>query len=270
MQGRGRPLLLVDIGNTSIHWAPYDGEWGLNRRLWTRAIDTFGAHYDGEIRIERSRRQPCGWPEVAVLCSGVAEATERITAELERRGLQVLLLGHSLQAAMPVRYRDPALLGQDRLANAVAAHRHTAGAAIVVDVGTAITVDVVSIDGEFLGGAIAPGPHRAWRGLMVGVHGPGFTMVDVGWLEHRPTAGVSPIGRSTQECLDAGLRVGFAGLVDRLIQEQRLDLGVEAPVLWTGGAAELLRPYSEQPGKLDELLTLRGLAAIYEASPSAP
>jgi len=265
-----RPLLLVDIGNTSIHWAPYDSEWGLSRRLWTRAIETFSAQYEGEIRVERSRRQACGWPEVAVICSVVPEATTRVTAELERRGLEVLLLGHTIEATMPVRYTDPGHLGQDRLANAVAAHAHTGGAALVVDIGTAITVDVVSSDGVFLGGAIAPGPHRAWRGLMVGVHGLGFAMVDVGWLEHRPRSGVNPIGHSTQECLDAGLRLGFAGLVDRLIQEQRLDLGLEAPVLWTGGAAELIRPYSEQPGEFDELLTLKGLAAIYETSQPCP
>jgi type III pantothenate kinase len=270
MEAQKRPLLLVDIGNTAIHWAPYDGEWGLNRRLWTRAIETFGAHYEGEIRIERSRRQPCGWPEVAVICSVVPEATARVTAELERRNMEVLLLGHSIRAAMPVRYSDPMQLGQDRLANAVGAYARVGDAAIVVDVGTAITVDAVSREGTFLGGAIAPGPHRAWRGLMVGVHGPGFTMLDVGWLEHRPRGGVNPIGHSTQECLDAGLRLGFAGLIDRLIREQRLDLGMEAPVLWTGGAAPLLRPYSDEPGEFDDLLTLRGLAAIYEASPVLP
>jgi type III pantothenate kinase len=263
------PLLLVDIGNTAIHWAPYDGEWGAGRRLWTRALETFGAQYDAEIKIERSRRQACGWPEVAVICSGVPEASERVTAELERRGLQVLLLGHSIEAQMPVRYSEPRHLGQDRLANAVAAYARVGGAAIVVDVGTAITVDVVSPDGVFLGGAIAPGPHRAWRGLMVGVHGPGFAMVDVGWLEHRPRGAAEPIGHSTQECLDAGLRVGFAGLVDRLIREQRLDLGIDAPVLWTGGAADTLRPLSDEPGELDELLTLRGLALIYGATQTA-
>lgn len=263
MSGPTPPLLLVDIGNTGIHWAPYDGEWGGNRRLWTRAIDTFGAHYDAEIRIERSRRQACGWPEVAVICSVVPEATSRVTAELERRGLEVLLLGHNIEASMPVRYYEPRQLGQDRLANAVGAFDRLRAACIAVDVGTAITVDAVSSDGVFLGGAIAPGPHRAWRGFIVGVHGPGFAMVDTGWLEHRPREDVKPIGRGTQECIDAGLRIGFAGLIDRLIEDQRAELGGGTAVIWTGGAAPLLRPHSVTPGELDELLTLRGLAAIY-------
>ena len=70
-------------------------------------------------------------------------------------------------------------------------------------------------------------------------------MVDTGWLEHRPRGDVKPIGHSTQQCLDAGLRLGFAGLIDRLIREQRRELG------------------AEEPGEFDELLTLRGLASIY-------
>ncbi len=258
------PLLLVDIGNTAIHWAPYDGEWSAGRRVWTRAIKNFGPQFDAEIKIERSRREPRGWPEAAVVCSVVPEATERMSAELERRRIPVLLLGHTLKASMPVQYHDPSQLGQDRLANAAGAFREVGGKAIVVDVGTAITVDAVSDDGEFLGGAIAPGPHRAWRGLMVGVHGPGFAMVDTAWLEHRPRSEPKPIGHNTQQCLDAGLRIGFAGLVDRLIREQRREIGEDAPVLWTGGAAPILREHSDEPGELDEILTLKGLAAIYE------
>jgi len=255
------PLLLVDIGNTAIHWALYDGEWGPGRRLWTRDIETFGAHYDSEIGMARAGSRP----EVAVICSVVPQGSERVTAELERRAIQALLLGHSIEAQMSVRYVEPTQLGQDRLANAVAAYDRVRGAVLIVDVGTAITVDVVSPDGVFLGGAIAPGPHHAWRGLMAGVHGPGFATVHPGWLE-RPYTDVKPIGHSTQECLDAGLQIGFAGLIDRLIREQRLSLGVEAPVLWTGGGAEMLRPLSDEPGELDDLLTLRGLALIYEAS----
>jgi type III pantothenate kinase len=259
------PLLLVDIGNTSIHWAPHDGEWGASRRLWTRALDTFGAEFDGEIRVERSRRRPAGWPEIAVICSVVPDASARVTAELERRGMSVLLLGTNLQSPLPVRYYDPQQLGQDRLANAAGAFEIARRAVVVVDVGTAITVDAVSDEGELLGGAIAPGPHRAWQGFIVGVHGPGFAMIDTSWLEHRPLEEVKPIGRSTQECADAGIRLGFAGLVDRLVREQRQVLGPEASVLWTGGAAPLLRPHSEEPGEFDPLLTLKGLLAIFHA-----
>jgi len=260
------PLLLVDVGNTSIHWASYDGEWRASRRLWTRAINHFGAQFDGEIGIQRSRHSPAGWPEVAVVCSVVAEASAHLTAELEGRKMEVLLLGHNLQAPMPVRYLDLHQLGQDRLANAAGAFNTVRGAVIVADVGTAITVDAVSGDGEFLGGAIAPGPHRAWQGFLTGVHAPSFAAVDTVWLEHQPLADVKPIGRSTQECVDAGVRLGFAGLIDRLVQGQRAVLGPDTPVLWTGGAAVLLRPYSEEPGEFDDLLTLRGLVAIYRAT----
>ncbi|MBM3502011.1 MAG: type III pantothenate kinase [Armatimonadetes bacterium] len=263
MDGRRRPLLLVDIGNTSIHWAPYDGEWGASRRLWTHAAESFGGQYDAGIRVERSR------PEVAVVCSGVPHATQQITDALQARGLEVLVLGHSLPATMPVRYAEPARLGQDRLANAVAAHARVGGAVIVVDVGTAITVDAVSSAGEFLGGAIAPGPQSAWAGLWAGVCRPAFAAVDADWLD-RPPARVAPIGGSTQQCLEAGLRLGFAGLVDRLVREQRLALGAEVPVLWTGGAAAVVRPHAEEAGDFDELLTLRGLALIYEASLPPP
>ena len=260
------PLLLVDVGNTSIHWAPYDGEWRASRRLWTRAMSDFGAQLDGAIGIERSQRLPAGWPQVAVVCSVVPETAAHLTAELEGRNMEVLVLGDNLQAPMPIRYYDPEQLGQDRLANAAGAFDTIRGAVIVADIGTAITVDAVSGDGEFLGGAIAPGPHRAWQGFLAGVHGSGFAEIDTGWPEHQPRGGLKPIGRSTQECVEAGVRLGFAGLADRLVRDQRAVLGPDTPVLWTGGAAPLLRPHSEDPGEFDDLLTLRGLVAIYRAT----
>ena len=251
----GRALLLVDIGNTSIHWAVHDGAWGADRRLPTCAAEAFDAGPTA--------------PAVAVICPGVPDAAERIAAELRRRGAEVRVLGEDLRAAMPTRYVNPAQLGPDRLANAVAAYARVGAAVIVVDVGTALTVDVVSDGGEFLGGAIAPGPHRAWEGLVSGLVGPGFTSVETDWLDG-PPGPASPVGRSTRECLDAGFRLGFAGLVDRLIREQRQTLGLEAPVLWTGGAADLIRPHSDHPGELDGLLTLRGLALIHEQAASLP
>lgn len=257
------PLLVVDIGNTSVHWAPYCGKWGRNRRLETRAIGSFGAHYDSEIQAERSCGRAWGQPEVALLCSVVPQATERLVAELEQRGMAVLLLGESLQAAMPVFYAEPKSLGQDRLANAVAAYERFRSAAILVDVGTAITVDAVSERGEFLGGAIAPGPREAWEGLKAAVSGPAFARLIMTSLVAAPAADIKPLGQSTEECLAAGLRIGFAGLVDRLVQEQRRLLGKATPVVWTGGEAPLVRAHSQDPGEYDELLTLRGLVSIY-------
>jgi type III pantothenate kinase len=251
-----RPVLLVDIGNTRTHWAVYDGEWRVGVPLPTGEAARLGS---------LCRAQHGCLPGIGVVCCVVPGALDGLEATLAAANVQVLVLGRSIQASMPVGYHDPGQLGPDRLANAVAAFERYRGAAIVVDAGTAVTVDAVSEEGAFLGGAIAPGPRLALKGLADGVGAGSFTGLDAAWLAGRPSAPPSAIGHSTEECLEAGLRLGLAGLIDRLIAEQRAELGTHAPVIWTGGAAPSLRPSSTEPGDLDELLTLRGLKAIYDS-----
>jgi type III pantothenate kinase len=240
------PVLCIDIGSSAIHAAIYDGEWRDSPDLVPPYV------------------------EAAVMCSVVPATAVRIQQALLIHGLPVYVLGENLHAAMPVRYRDPAQLGQDRLAAAVAAYGHVRGAVVVVDAGTAITVDAVSAEGEFLGGAIAPGPQRAWEGVRAAVEAKSFSAIPDDWLRAQPKDPVAAIGRSTREGLEAGWRIGFAGLVDRLIREQRTVVGREAPVIWTGGAVGVTRPLSEYPGERDDLLVLKGLLAIYEARPHEP
>jgi type III pantothenate kinase len=154
---------------------------------------------------------------------------------------------------VPVRVSRPEQVGHDRLANAVAARERAGGAAVVADVGTAITIDAVDGDGAFRGGAIAPGPRSALRGLRARApHLP-----DPGDLV---PAGI--LGGTTEEAMAAALVLGFAGLVDRLLEEAAEALGGVPALLLTGGGAEALRDRLRTAPELVPHLTLTGIRIL--------
>jgi len=167
-----------------------------------------------------------------------------------------LLAGRDFAIPIEVRVNRPEAVGVDRLLAALAAHRATKGAAIVVDVGTAVTVDALDDAGRFLGGAILPGPALgAWS-----LHQRTAALPEVALL---PTA--EAIGKDTEAAIRSGLVFGAAGAIERLVAEQRRLLGPRTPVIATGGGLDLLR---DSLACLDEVrpnLVLEGLVAAYLA-----
>jgi type III pantothenate kinase len=156
---------------------------------------------------------------------------------------------------MPIRIDNPYEVGADRLVNAVAAYERFGGACVVVDFGTGINFDAVSAQGEYLGGAIAPGVEISLTALAQ--RGARIPQIDLA----NPDAA---IGKSTRDAIESGVIFGFAGLIDGVARRIVAELGEGSPILATGGLAGAIVPYCETISETDELLTLKGLQIIYE------
>jgi type III pantothenate kinase len=192
-----------------------------------------------------------------VLCSSVPALVREYQAFADRwAGADLLVLGPGVPTGVPIRYDDPREVGPDRIANSVAARERHGMPCIVVDFGTSTNFDVVSAAGEFAGGVLAPGIEISMDAL--------FSRA-----ARLPTVPfVAPervISQTTVGALQSGLVYGFAGQVDAIVGRIRDELGApDAPVVATGGLAELIVPYSSTITVVDQELTLHGLRLVWE------
>ena len=169
-------------------------------------------------------------------------------------GIKLIVLEPGLRSGMPILYEDPREVGPDRIANAIGAFSIYGGPCIVADLGTATTVDGVSVDGEYLGGAIMPGVSISMDALFA--HAAALRQVAL-------TKPKSVIGRSTVESIRSGILYGYAGQLDSMCSLFRQELGEHTTVVATGGLAELIVPYCQSVDYLNSWLTLYGLKLVY-------
>jgi len=180
------------------------------------------------------------------------EIKEALTRLLDK---EVNFVGEDITAAMPVITDKPEEVGADRIVNAVAAHSIFKGAAIIVDFGTAITVDLVTEKGEYAGGAIAPGVGISTEALFA-------RTALLPRVELKRPASV--LGTNTVGAIQSGIYYGFSSLVDGIIKGIIEEYGSNPPVVATGGLSGAFREGSEFITHMDEFLTLKGLNLIYE------
>jgi len=152
-------------------------------------------------------------------------------------------------------YDDPREVGPDRIANAVAARERYGAPCIVVDFGTSTNFDIVSAAGEYVGGVLAPGIEVSMEALFARA----ARLVKVDF-----SAPPSVIGKTTVAGLQSGMVYGFAGQVDGIVRRVRAEIGDTAPVVATGGLAELIAPHAETIDTVDPLLTLEGLRLVWD------
>ncbi len=229
MSARSR-VLVADIGNTALKLVEFDGR-GRCRRTHRAML--------GPAPLSLPRWCRAG-PVVAVCV-----ASRHLAAVEVAVGAPVLLLGRDFPVDAPNGTARPAETGLDRVAAAAAAHARARGAAVAVGVGTAVTVDLVDARGTFLGGAIAPGPRAAAAGLAAAapaLPAPGA----------RPPRAVRFPGTTTRRAMAAGLLLGTAGLVDRLVGEGRAALRSPGdrrppPAFAAGGDLGPLLPLLREP-----------------------
>ena len=169
-------------------------------------------------------------------------------------GRESFFLDPVLHSPMPLRVDAPQELGADRLCDAVAAHAAYGGPCVVIDFGTAVTWEVVSAQGEYLGGVIAPGPGVTAEALS-------------GHTAKLPRVSLAPpphvIGRGTVDSIQSGLFFGYLGLVEGVTRRILGEIG-RSTVIATGGYAPLFAEHTETIDVVDQDLTLRGLRMLWQ------
>ncbi|HSR30549.1 MAG TPA: type III pantothenate kinase [Anaerolineae bacterium] len=250
-------LLCVDIGNTNITLGLYEGEnLGPRWRLATdheRMPDEFILQLLGFL-------MHAGIGRDAVHGAAIASVVPPLTGkwvEVCRRGLDCdpLVVDGTVETGMRIRYDPPSAVGADRVVDAVAAYRLYGCPACIVDFGTATSFGAISKEGEYLGGAIAPGIGIAAQALFQRTAK--LPRVDLA----RPPAA---IGRNTEHSMQSGLLFGYVGLVEGMVARFRQELGPSMKVIGTGGLVEIIARETQVIEHLAPWLTLDGLRMVYE------
>ena len=250
-------LLAVDVGNTNITIGVFDGS--KLKATWRVAT---GVHRMPDeyasLMLGLFERQGIDASKItdAILCS-VVPPLVGVFEEMCRRYLKVspLVIEAGVKTGVRISMDNPKEVGADRIVNAVAAHQLYGGAVIVIDLGTATTFDAVSEEGDYLGGAIAPGIAIATEALFART-----AVLPRVELSHPKRA----IGRNTVAAMQSGIVFGYAGLIEGIVTRIQQELGGKAKVVATGGYAQLLAGETPVIEEVNPDLTLIGLRLIYE------
>lgn len=249
-------ILGIDVGNTQTVLGLFDGDT-LDGH-WRVATDaTLTAD---ELRVKIGALLALDgieWADVSqiVLSSVVPALTDHYQEMAERAtGNAPMVVGPGIKTGMPIKYDNPHEVGADRIVNGVAAYAAYGGPVIVVDFGTATTLDVIDAGGAYLGGAIAPGVETSAEALFS--RAARLAKVDL----EAPT---KVIGTNTRESVQAGLLLGEAAMVDGLVRRAWDEIGTQCRVVATGGLAGRMAPLCQTVTDVDDDLTLKGLLIIH-------
>jgi len=250
-------LLVIDIGNTQIVLGVYDGE----DIVASWRIDTRKKRTEDEFAIIVSQLFTLGGvamesvSDVAISC--VVPAVLPIVTSFAKSAFSCdpLIVGPGVKTGVSINIENPKELGADRIANAAGALASYKPPLILVDFGTAITIDVVSAKSEYLGGAIVPGIRLSLNAL----YERAAKLPDIEFA--RPP---SVIGKNTVTSMQSGAYYGYVSLVDGIVNRVKESLAPKMPkVIATGGEARLVAPASSTIDVVEERLTLDGLRVIH-------
>jgi type III pantothenate kinase len=250
-------LLAVDVGNTQTVLGLFDGDELARHWRLTTSVHRTGDEVDVDVAALLAR---AGFDCAAVTAGALASTVPAIihawsTALSRLSGTDPVVIGPGVKTGVPILTDNPREVGPDRVANSVAAHAAYGGPCIVVDFGTSTNFDVVSANGEFLGGAIAPGIEISMDALTARA----ARLVNIE-LATPPAA----IGKSTVASMQSGAIFGFAGQVDSIVRRIQDELGGSCPVIATGGLAAVIVPHCDTVTDRDPWLTLHGIRLVWE------
>jgi len=248
-------LLGIEAGNTQVVVGVHDGAtWCARWRISTvrtRTSDEWAAILGGLLA-------GAGLTLAACRDVAISSVVPNITTELQLMtrtyaGAEPFVVGPGVRTGVRILTDNPREVGADRVVNALAARERYGAPAIVVDFGTSTNLDVVSADGDYIGGAIAPG---------LAISAAALQSYTAKLPEVELVRPARAIGRNTVECMQAGIVLGYAGLVERLVRETQKELG-PSKVIATGGLVGAVTQATDIIDYVDPDLTLEGLRLMY-------
>ncbi len=253
-------LLAIDVGNSNTVFAlfrsPASSEVAANWRIVTpsgQTADEFGSSLRNLFALHGLQLKIV----TAVAISSVVPTLDWMLREVCELYFSTapIFVTPATDHGLPILTDNPAEVGADRIVNCIAAFAKYGGPAIVVDMGTATTFDAISAQGEFLGGAIAPGLGISAEALF-------SRAALLPRIEIKRPAKV--IGTGTVDNLQIGLYYGYIGLVDGILERMTAELGPDTKTVVTGGLASLIAGGSKFLKEVDAMLTLDGLRIVYQ------
>lgn len=254
-------LLTIDIGNTDTALGVFEGEelrvtWHMATRIHCMA-DEYATLLLNLLRYQDLSPSDI---EEAALCSVVPPLTATFEGLLKRYfHFSPLVVGAGVKTGVRIRMDNPREVGADRIVNAAAAHHLYGGPVIITDLGTATTFDTVSKEGDYLGGAVAPGINTAAEALFM--RAAMLPRVEL-------TAPKRAIGTNTITAMQSGIVFGYVGLVEGIVTRIKKELGEKTKVVATGGFAELIAKETAVIDVVNSDLTLIGLRLIHSMNKS--
>ncbi len=255
-------LLAFDVGNTTIAVGLFRGKklvksWKVKTDS-DKTDDEYGAILLNLIQVAGLQAKTISGAIISSVVPPLTPVIEDVCREYF--GTTASVVGPGLKTGMPILYENPLEVGADRISASVAAFEKYGGPAIVVDFGTATTFDAVSVKGEYLGGAIAPGIQIAAEALYL-------KTARLPRIEIRKPK--RAIGRTTVSSMQSGLYFGYIGLVTNTIEEVRKELGKNARVIATGGFGSQITAELPAIEAYEPDLVLEGLRIIYDRNHDA-
>src|SRR5690242_16988109 len=250
-------LLVVDVGNSPTHLGTYEGDvlvqhWRF-ATVRSSTADELGAALRNLLALRGMAFEDI---DASIVSSTVPQLRPEWTQMADRYlGHSMPVVGPGVRTGMPIRYDNPREIGPDRLVNAVAGYARVGGPCVIVDFGTAVTHDIVSADGEYLGGVIFPGVEISLEALSE--RAAALPKIDL--VEPRQL-----IGEPAVAAIRSGVLFGFAAMVDGINARRGEQRGAGTKAVATGGLASLVVPYCDSIGVVDDELALTGLRLIWE------
>ena len=256
-------LLVIDVGNSNTVLGLYAGEelkkdWRVGTDKY-RTVDEYAMLINDLFRL--SGFEFSDLSDVIVSC--VVPPMLNILEKLCQKYFQMTpyVVGPGMDTGMPIAYDDPREVGADRIVNAVAAYEQCRGALIVVDFGTATTFDVISADGSYQGGAIAPGVGISAEALFE--RASKLPRVEFS----RPP---QIIAKNTVNSMQAGIFYGYVGLVEGIVSRMKTEMADLPKVIATGGLAAPIAAATDSIDLVEPFLTLEGLRILYQRNRLEP
>ena len=250
-------LLVIDVGNTNTVLGIYQGD--VLKKDWrvgtdkNRTVDEYAMLINNLFSLSALRFDDLNGVIVSCVVPPMLNTLERLCRQYFKLTAQIV--GPGMKTGMPIHYDNPKEVGADRIVNAVAAYDKHKSALIVVDFGTATTFDVISSDGAYQGGAIAPGVGISAEAL--------FTRASkLPRVEFSRPPQI--IAKNTVNSMQSGIFFGYVGLVEGIVGRMQKELDGQAKVIATGGLAEPIAAATDFIDQVEPFLTLEGLRILYQ------